>query len=430
MIREQARDFIARILPWMLGGFIVSIGFPLEINRVFLAVVYGLTFLLWLTERPIIRKEEIWRIYPLAFFLIIALSCFFSTSNTREAYKVLDKNLPFILLPLFWPYGNNPACVNRTNILRIFVYGLLLSSLILLIMSAFKSISFINGEVLLDTRIVKDERIDFNESITWGGNHFFSRGLSVFIHPTYLTMYLTFAVFILLEYREKIFRRNVRYAAITLILVMIYLLSSRAGYLFLVSSFLIYIPLKFRNRLNWKNAALILFGISVTAGLLFFLNPRLKELVTKIRTEGFTLNPKSSYSYESRLLTWSSGVQLIKENPLFGAGAGDSQDMLLDYYKANEYTTCYLRKYNVHNQFLETWLAEGIPGLLILMLLFANFLNAFLKRREVLPVFFILMFVANCLVESAFDRYSGIVLFIFFYCLFFSTDESSTQETT
>lgn len=427
-IPEAAQRLVHKVLPWTLLGFVISLSFPIEINRVFLAGLYGLGFLAAFKNPPQLRTSQR-RLLPIAFFLIISVSCLFST-NMQESARVLDKNLPFILLPLFWPYAQRNRLIDCDRLLKFFVVGLIVSSVLLLMIALFKSLVFTDNGISFDSRILRDSRIDFSTSIVWGGNYFFSTGLSLFIHPTYLTMYLTLAIFIITESTTPLLRtRYPGYAAIALFLIMIYLLSSRAGFLVLFVAVLLYLPWKFRANLTRKRLLIAVILFVVAAAALVRINPRLNDLFIKLRTEGVSINPNATYSYESRLLTWFSGIQLIKENAVFGVGAGDIQDVLMAFYKANGFSTCFERKYNVHNQYLETWLATGIPGLVVLLMMFGIPLYWSLRHQKKLLFLFILIVMANCLFESVFDRYYGIVFFTFFYCLFYIQPANQGGET-
>lgn len=436
MIISKSSVRIHAILKWTLLAFVFTISFPIEVNRVFLAMIYGLAFLnaVYFDKGSAIfhrrTTDVMGKLLPVAYFLLIAFSCLYS-SNNYEAYKMVDKHLPLILLPLFWPYFDERGIIDREWIQTAFVYGVLASSLVLLSAALLKSIELRNGVLSFDSRILKDDRIDFSGSITWGGNYFFSTGLSMFIHPTYLTMYLTLAVFFIFESGRTIFgMKSASYASVLLCIVMILLLSSRAGIAVFIAAGVYYWFYKKRGLLTWKSTV-VFVAILVGVLLMVFAHPRVRDLVEKVSTTGFRIDPAGSYSYETRLLTWSSGIALIKENALLGVGAGDTEDVLLDFYKKNGYTACYERQYNVHNQYLETWLAAGFFGLLLLIVMLSNFLVVYHRRRDILAVLFIGVIMVNGLFESVFDRYSGVVFFVFFYCLFqtnFSTSKSVAHE--
>ena len=58
------------------------------------------------------------------------------------------------------------------------------------------------------------------------------------------------------------------------------------------------------------------------------------------------------------------------------------------------------RNHNVHNQFLQTALTLGIPGILALLAMFLVPAYFAIKRRNNLLIIFLLILVLNFLVES------------------------------
>ena len=124
-------------------------------------------------------------------------------------------------------------------------------------------------------------------------------------------------------------------------------------------------------------------------------------------------------SNAERLVVWQAGIQLIKVHPLFGVGTGDVKDALLAEYQKENKLVVYNLKLNAHNQYIQTFIALGIPGvlLLIFMLLYPGVLA--LRRIHIIYFSFLAVFFINNLVESMLEVQAGVLYFAFFNSLFF-----------
>jgi len=134
----------------------------------------------------------------------------------------------------------------------------------------------------------------------------------------------------------------------------------------------------------------------------------------------------------ARIFVWNSAISIIKQHVLFGVGPGDVSDALISYDKSNGldtlqkydthnnpelqhlflYGVYHYQEYNMHNQFLETIVGLGLPGLSILLLLtFGILIFCFIKKDLLLGVFSFLIII-NFSVES--------MLQMDYFSLFFS----------
>ncbi len=106
---------------------------------------------------------------------------------------------------------------------------------------------------------------------------------------------------------------------------------------------------------------------------------------------------------------------VIKECPLTGVGAGDRMDVLVPFYDSPENAFC------PHNQFLDTWLATGVFGMLILCLMLLSPMLTACKKKQVLPVLINTMLMVGLMVESMFERQMGLaftaVIYVYYTIL-------------
>lgn len=260
------------------------------------------------------------------------------------------------------------------------------------------------------------------------------------------------------------------------LVVLIILVRSRAGLLWLVISFILqWIWLTFI--MKKKKAGLIATGVFLVmvagAWILF------PQSVSRITLTIKSLTTENQADH--RLIQYKGYKSVIDENWLFGVGTGDRCDeMEASYqrYKAGivekigpevaaeidkyidpekeyydpwmamrekikkkaeecgrdpEMVNSYIIEYmyicyaidketNAHNMFLETLISVGIIGVIMLMAFFMIPLALWIKQRRFDMLFFsfLMMVFFNALFESVFERQQGIIFFCFFNMLLFT----------
>jgi O-antigen ligase len=113
---------------------------------------------------------------------------------------------------------------------------------------------------------------------------------------------------------------------------------------------------------------------------------------------------------------------------LFGVGTGDANDILLQSYKSKDYAGILENRLNAHNQYLQTYIAVGIPGFLVLILmLFIPLIQSF-RTGNILFLLLLVLVSFNLLFESMFERQAGVVFYAFFNGLFFCTMYMEKRE--
>ena len=69
------------------------------------------------------------------------------------------------------------------------------------------------------------------------------------------------------------------------------------------------------------------------------------------------------------VLSTMAQTHLIAEKPLFGYGTSDEKEVLLEAYEQEGFYHFAKKKLNAHNQYLQTGIAVGVVGMLVLMLM-------------------------------------------------------------
>ena len=336
---------------------------------------------------------------PILFFSFYALHLIglMYTSNWTEGIQRVETKLPLLIFPLIlfsFPIKNQKG---NSSILRSFVAGCLIASIY----------CFTNG-------LLKYLEI--------GENWMTYKKLGNFLgfHPTYFSMYLSFALFIVLFFLiEKIKTHSINYKIGSGVLagwffIIIILLSSRmtilATVLIIGISFLTW--MYFQKKI-WQG-----IGISFLAIVLLFFS--IKNIPSVGRRTQHAINSavdKGSNKINSapRINLWNAATTVIKKNPVIGTGTGDMQDELVKIYQDRNYERALQDNFNPHSQYLQTTATLGVlGGVLLLIYLMAPFWFAF-QQKDYLYLLFLSLVMMSFLTESILQTQRGTLFFGFFH---------------
>lgn len=261
------------------------------------------------------------------------------------------------------------------------------------------------------------------------------------IHAVYFSVYLSFCVFILLRFltdaplQLSVWLKRGLYLWTAYLMTGIFLLASKTMIIALLlcgsAAYIGYIlkEKKYRHFLTY----FVLLIISIA--LIYKIpqtNARFQQL---FQTELGVLDLEE-YRYDTpfsglslRMVIWKYSLRILEEDQhwLTGVGPGDSQDQLDQTYREIGIYTGnpnfgdhgYLG-YNTHNQFLQSWLDLGLPGLLLLIAIFVLLFRQSLRFHNDLLALLTLLFLIFCLTESALEAHHGSVFFSLFTTLLLS----------
>jgi len=196
--------------------------------------------------------------------------------------------------------------------------------------------------------------------------------------------------------------------------IMVYLLFSRTG---LISLFLVLFVYFLIFVFNLKNKilklAMLLFIVMfvVAGGFVFSQNGRMKN--TYVQLKKFLANPSDVSKNDDRLFIWGLSLDIIKENPIFGVGTGDSKDELMIKYEENQMEDALKARLNVHNQFLETTIQLGLAGLMSLMLIFFWSFAMAIRKHNTMLALVLSVNALFLLFESVLNTQTGVYYFVF-----------------
>lgn len=346
---------------------------------------------------------------PLVLYLLWIIGCFYS-NRIEESLSELQLKSTILLFPFLFFFMNGKY--NYRKVLLAFVAGCLVAILICL----FRAVYLYATTHVVDSFLYAD--------------------LSFFMHPGYFSMYLVFSSLIIIFWNNEIagdgeWKFNSYIISFLLLLhyLMIALLSSRTNYIALIILlFVILYYLLFRKR-QVRKVIMMFAGLIIFIGILFImLNSsqvhRIKR-IGNILTEK-EINISTTESVDVRLLIWRCSFRIIRNNFWTGVGTADVKEALLKEYSVEHISGAEEKELNAHNEYLQTWIGLGTPGLLaLLLLIFLTMYNS-IKERNHLLTFFLILVAINFLTESMLQRQAGVVFFAFFpFLLAFCKEEKT-----
>jgi O-antigen ligase len=371
-------------------------------------------------------------VLPALFYLIHGVGLFY-TSDLRSGLFDLEMKLSLLFVPVVIMFLTNRVKQNFSIILRAFVWGNLVALLIMLF-KAFES-SFIlteAGKLVFEPSYWTSERdLSFFQLVNQRYSHFSYSFFSFIHHPSYFSMYVLFAFsLVVFFYREDEHKRSVRSSftfasKLIFLTVMIWFLGSRAGYLAYTAVFLgliIFFMIKTQKYL-------ISFGLIVTGFVLLtvFMSPQLKKNIHEVIHQVENQQELTSES-DIRLWLWKSGIEVYRENYLWGVGTGDIKEEMIEKYHQYNLSLAEDKNYNLHNQYLESALGLGILGLFSLLFWILSVIVYAISSRSFLLFFFTLILSIHFMFESMLNSIAGVSFFTFFYGLLLAKNKTGKKE--
>ncbi len=257
-----------------------------------------------------------------------------------------------------------------------------------------------------------------------GRFYYISLGKPMGLHPTYYGMMTGLAVLFLAFrlYRARHewpdWKKRLSLAALAWLVVFFFLLASRgclvAG---LVIGSIAWARFTFIGNLK-KGLGMIAAAILLMAGLYFLFPYPFQRMANATRW----VQPEQRKDYKNsatvRLAIWEAAVQATADNLPFGAGTGDAKDILGEKFRQEGKEVLFEKKLNAHNQFLQTTIAIGLPGLLVLLLALGWPAWLAWKKRQWLFFYWLMLIGINMLFESTLEVQAGVLFISYFYPFF------------
>jgi len=272
------------------------------------------------------------------------------------------------------------------------------------------------GNALHNSLIIENHKLLFNPHPADYSyeNFFYGSRLSDPVHPSYLSMYIVISILVsfeaIFDISVKYFKKGSYLIMTITFLVVLYLLSSRAG----MMSAIIVLPLYFLYKLSGRFPKWIIF-LSFFIMILIFLKIAWTNDRLGYNTDGVTkIQPDEILRKDVRYNIWSSAVGVIKQNLVFGVGTGDASKKLQEEFISRGYVDGFYGNLNAHNQFLEILLENGLIGLILFMGILGYVSFIAINQQNLLLGLFIITTVIFFIFETMLNRLSGVSFFALF----------------
>jgi O-antigen ligase len=398
------------LISLVLWGVLLSLGLKESVNSIFnilfliLACIYGD----WKFLRDTLKKQPV-ILAGMGLVVLYLLGLTYS-ENIEEGWRRVQIKLMLVFMPagliLIW----------HTLKKKVFEKKAILTSTVFAI--ACLSWSIIR---YLDT----------------GNTHYFYYSdLSIWMmHPNYLSIFTGASLFYLwLKWvKDKaIFSRVVdnilfffNYAFLTIFL------QARTGLAIWILLLVVMTAWRLRGRIFELKFVLPMVGAALILAFAIFYHP-------SKRANRYTDNIEIKYepnvdgkdrSLSTRLMIWENCMVCISEKPVLGHGPGDGMNRLKEIYSERKFIRGEENGFNCHNQYLETHVAIGVLGsLLLLLMLYLAIMATRENKHYLLLTMFVLMFFGAMSVESLLERHKGVMIFAVFITHFSLLGQRGTKK--
>lgn len=385
-LQELRSRFAVPVATWTFLVLLVFIPY----HRSLANVGTGIFFAIALLIPGRFRLHSLW---PLPVLWGLSFFGMLWTQYTDYGWDLLFRQLPLLILPI----AASRLPVLDDSVLR-------------------KATWLFSGNLLLVTLIALFKGwMDFQSTGEYKFLFYHDLSGEVGLSALYLSLFLVVASAFLIrrifDFASTRWEQVLSSLLLILFLGMVLLLSARASilaWLFLAFFSLIWYWRNPRSALiKWAVPIILGMGVAAVSAV-----PLLKERFQE------AINFENRFSLSGfgggtsfRLAKWESAWTCIKSEPYFGYGTGDVQLILDQQYKVEG--KFQLLDYNAHNQYLQTWLGLGIPGLLILLASFWTLIR--FSKDRFLALAFSGIWGICIFTESMLQTQKGIFFFALFY---------------
>ena len=377
--------------------FLASVFF-LPLWQIVSYVCWGLLVCLFIMKRePMQFHFKIFRAYYV-FFLLHLIGVFIS-NHFADAWSDLAVKIPLILFPLIFSPLLNQNIIGKVK--SFFCYGTLAATIYLMI------------------------RALVNYEETGNTGCFYYINYSTYLHPTFFTIFLNVSLLFLFEKLafKKFQNAAEKYlivAQIIFFLFNVYLALARLSEATVIITLAFYVFLLLKHK-SYLIKGAVFIGILLIATILVFNNSRFQQFkdanVDEHNPDKTSLDTTYFNSTRTRIILFETGLAVFKNHFITGTGLANYDEDFKTYLKENNYPYLARKFTGPHNQYLETAILLGVPGLILLVYLYIGNIFKFLRKENNLAASFVLIFAINALGEYTL-RASGILIFCLLIVMF------------
>ncbi|MBI9033570.1 MAG: O-antigen ligase family protein [Bacteroidales bacterium] len=382
---------------------LTALAFSMPIHRISTSIITALLFIKWLSE---INKSSFissWKklfvnpIFFLFVFFILHLIGLSYTSHFQNGLSELETKLSLFLFPIVFLFRSpkSQLKLNYTWIFNALITGLILKSVFSL-------------------------GVSYGDYSDGKANAFYYSSLGKDFHPSYFSLYLNLSLsYLIIRYfktpDQKPFEQVTSLIIFTFLAIMIILLSSKAGILGLLINILIGLFFIIKSKLRVKDRLLFLSSFIILLVFILTFPYSIERFIgARNAMTNSSTNEDKTESTASRITIWRNSIQAIKAEPIWGYGTGSVKEVLHEIEVENDHIISDQRYYDAHNQFLQTYLVVGIPGIMIFLTFFFLSIKQAIMRQKLILGIFLGLIILNLMFESMLDRQLGISFIIFF----------------
>ena len=262
--------------------------------------------------------------------------------------------------------------------------------------------------------------------------HFYYHEFTFEHHPSYFSMYINLSLCILIKFIfDQKNRFRLRYfIMMTIFILANFQLASRNGILCMIAILTFTFFYLILPRIKWKKS---LLGLIITLGISTLVLYNSNYSINRFASAAEELTSNNPVLKQNsagiRAEIWKLGYSRFQQDPIAGVGTGDVGDEFIKKYREVGLTKALIKNLNAHNQYMQTSVALGVIGLLILLLNLAYpFIQSF-RKNHLIYGFFIFVFGFSLLTESMLETQAGVVFFAMFQSLLVLAFPNPSQNT-
>ncbi|MFH0841797.1 MAG: O-antigen ligase family protein [Bacteroidota bacterium] len=349
------------------------------------------------------KKYLLLFVFFISYYLWQAAGLIYS-EDIKMGYLNLFGRLSLILFPLVLFYPGERIRKNTGTLLRLFASAAFIYMVYCFLRALFRSIVIDDGVWTFDPH---------PPEFFWL-SYFYASQLTLPLHPSYISIYVLMSVMISLEsWFDHSMKHSFRYVWLiiaVLLAISIFFLSSRAGIICSLIMIPLYLMIKLKNMGRWRFAWLGVTLLLISLLPLIIKNQRVASLFKKY----FNENTREEQPDEPRFTVWNLALKISRQNLLLGVGIGDVRNELVKEYEKNDEQVMAEERYNVHNQFLEVLLENGLIGAILFISIFICMIYIAVIDRNILYGSFIFLIIFYSLFETILYRLAGVSFFPLF----------------
>jgi len=397
ILNLNKKELVLNILFFLVA---FSLPFSYAFNSISIAALFFYSFVFF--QKDIFynsfKLKEVYLFY-IIFFIIQIFSIYYA-NNKEIAFKIVTRNIVFLILPFTFINLRNKIDENKIKIL---FYGLLMAVIANLISAYFNITRASIFENISMKTMFREKFIEFG---------------IYDIHVPYLAMLVVFLI--ICSYKITFSKRENINKVIKLSLIVFLTLSllqlSGIMSIFILGVFFMTQFFLSRNSAKTKISVSVLISVSLILLIFLLKNTDQSDHIRGSENIIYRAQKFIKFSDPVRRENWNSAVKVISSNFFLGVGADGGLELLQN--ERDVKSESYINRHNAHNDILEILLRYGLVGLCIYLIIVLKLVKKAASTKNYFLGWFIIVFIISGLTESYLQRQIGLVFFVFFSLFF------------